>query len=164
MLGLTLLGVLLGGFLTFTVTSVNHIRIHCDDIRKIFFDAVLNAQKCASKYWLDDKHTEKNHSDLVGSITFLHHITPLSYPMMGKAQIKEIKETLEILVAELRGKNDTKEEYEKDPERVSNIHTISAKFMSRYYFFYFEQTTMIPLIKYSAKSAKNYFKNRWPYL
>ncbi len=163
MLGSTLLGVLLGGFLTFILTSVNHRRIHCDDIRKTFLDAVLNTQKCASKYWLDDTHTEKNHSDLVGSITFLHHITPLSYPMMGKAQIKEIKETLEILVAELRGKNDTKEEYEKNPERVSKIHTIGAQFMERYYSFYLEQTTIIALINGSAKHTwkiiKKWIKN-----
>ncbi len=160
MLGSTLLGVLLGGVLTFVVTSVNHRRIHCDDIRKTFLDAVLNTQKCASKYWLDDTHIEKHHSDLIGSITFLHHITPLSYPMMEEAQIKEIKSNLAKLVRELRGKNDTKEEYKKDPERVSKIHTNSAQFMERYYSFYLEQTTMIALINGSAKHAWKIIK-KW---
>ncbi len=159
MLGSTLLGFLLGGILTFIVTSVNHRRIHCDDIRKTFLDAVLNTQKCASKYWLDDTHIEKHHSDLIGSITFLHHITPLSYPMMEEVQIKEIKSTLAKLVRELRGKNDSKEGYEKDPERVSNIHTISAQFMERYYSFYLEQTTVVSLIKSSIKRKSEKIKN-----
>ena len=163
MLGPTLLGILLGGVLTFTVTSVNHKRIHCDDIRKTFLDALLNTQKCASKYWLDDTHIEKHHSDLIGSITFLQHITPLSYPMMETAQISEIQSTLVKLVKELRAKNDSKEEYEKNPARVSNIHTISAEFMVRYYSFYLEQTTVVSLIKTSIKQKSKrivkWFKN-----
>ncbi len=161
---LPLITFLLGGFFTFTVTSVNHRRIHCDDIRKTFLDAVLDTKKYASEYWLS-KYDEKRRSDLIGSIVFLQRIAPLLYPMMKETQIIEIKSILRNFVVELRGKDDmAKEEHKESPERVSSIHITSAHLMERYYSFYLEQTTVDSLIKGSIKHIWGIIKKRFEYV
>ncbi len=130
----------LGVILTVAITSVNHKRIHRDDIRKTIFDAVLDIKNCASEYWLSE-YDEKKRSNLVGSAIFLYRIMPLSKNMMNKKQLLEMESILGKLVVALMGKEEMNQEcHAIDSKRISEIHTIIGSFLERYYSFYFKQT------------------------
>ncbi len=145
---LPLITFLLGIILTFAVTSVNHKRIHRDDIRKTVFEAVFNTKKCASEYW-HSKYDEKNYSDLIGSIVLFQHIMPLSEGMMNKKQQLEMQDILGDFVIALRGEDDMRQKkHKKDPARVAEIHTIGSFFLKQYYSIYLKQTNIITLTFY----------------
>ncbi len=130
----------LGVILTFAITSVNHKRIHRDDIRKTVFDAVLNAKNFASEYWIS-KYNKKNSSELEGSCYFLTSIMPLSHDMMNKKQIFEMEILLKGLLLDLMGKNEMIKKHHKiSPDRVIKIHKSSGRFLKQYYSIYLKQT------------------------
>ncbi len=137
---LSLIPFAFGVILTVAITSVNHKRIHRDDIRKTIFDAVLNAKNLASEHWLSE-YKKKNSSELEGSCYFLTSIMPLSHDMMNKKQILEMETLLKELMLDLMGKDDmTKEHHKISPERVIKIHKSSGRFLKQYYSIYFKQT------------------------
>ena len=154
----------LGIILTFTVTSVNHRRIHRDDIRKTIFEAVLNTKNCASDYWLSP-YDETRRSDFISSIVLFQHLMPLSESMMNKNQQLEMQDILERFFIALRGialkgEDDVNQKYHKiNPEQVARIHTIGSFFLKQYYSIYLEQTRMRNLTIYPPK-----VQNLWIWL
>ncbi len=145
---LPLITLVLGVVFTLAVTSVNHKRIHRDDIRKTVFDAVLNAKNFASEYWIS-KYDEKKGTELEGSYHFLKSIIPLSHGMMNKKQILEMETLLKELMLDLTGKDDITEEHHKiSPDRVIKIHKSSGFFLNTYYSIYLKQTTIFTLTIY----------------
>ena len=136
----------LGVILTFAVTSVNHKRIHRDDIRKTIFEAVLNTKNCASDYWLSP-YNETRRSDFISSIVLFQHLMPLSESMMNKKQQLEMQYILGQFFITLMGEDDMNQKYhKKDPARVAKIHTIGSFFLKQYYAIYLKQTKITRLL------------------
>ena len=136
----------LGVILTFAVTSVNHKRIHRDDIRKTIFEAVLNTKNCASDYWLSP-YDEKRRSDFISSMVLFQHLMPLSEGMMNKKQQLEMQYILGQFFIALMGEDDMNQKYhKKDPRRVAKIHTIGSFFLKQYYATYLKQTRIMRLL------------------
>ncbi len=148
-----------GVILTVAITSVNHKRIHRDDIRKTIFDAVLNTKICASEHWLSE-YKKKNSSELEGSYHFLTSIMPLSYDMMNTDQILEIEKLLQDLFSDLMDVEEmTKERHQVDLNRVIQIHKSSGLFLKQYYSIYLNQTRMRSLTIYPCR-----VQNLWIWL
>ncbi len=138
----------LGVIFTFAVTSVNHKRIHCDDIRKTIFDAVLNVKNCASEYWLSEYDTQK-HAYFIGSLLLFKSIIPLSHDMMNKNQILEMEKVLQEFILDLMDTEEMTKEYHRiSSNQVIQIHKNSGFFLKQYYSIYLEQTRITRLTIY----------------